>query len=148
MDLKNYFSISKNDIQKRWEFVPNEKVTSTSYTVSFEEANNEEDAWITLYMAVQKSPEFNIKEAYNSDSIEVDNNVKMTFGLTSNNLEVIKKYVSRWDGAEYDRDTWIRVGEEIGWEPLTACLWYLRRFAVPKTLVLINAFGSVMLLST
>lgn len=127
MDLKNYFSISKNDIQKRWEFVPNEKVTSTSYTVSFDEANNEEDAWITLYMAVQKSPEFNIKETLNSDSIEVDNNVKMTFGLTSNNLEVIKKYVSRWNGAEYDRDTWIRVGEEIGWEPLTACLWYLRR---------------------
>ena len=127
MDLKNYFSISRNDIQKRWEFVPNEKVTSTSYTVSFEEVDNEEDAWITLYMAVQKSPEFNIKETHNSDSIEVDNNVKMTFGLTSNNLEVIKKYVSRWDGAEYDRDTWIRVGEEIGWEPLTACLWYFRR---------------------
>ena len=26
-----------------------------------------------------------------------------------------------------DRDTWIKVGEEIGWEPLTACLWYFRK---------------------
>ena len=50
----------------------------------------------------------------------------LTFGLTEKNLEVINKYKNRWEDAEFDRDTWIRVGEEIGWEALTACLWYFR----------------------
>jgi len=57
---------------------------------------------------------------------DVSGGVKMTFGLTEKDLEVIKKYTSRWDAAEFDRDTWIRVGEEIGWESLSACLWYFR----------------------
>lgn len=62
MDLKGFFNLNKNEERKQWEFTPNEKVNSTSYTVAFYEADNEEDAWITLYMAVQKSPEFHIKE--------------------------------------------------------------------------------------
>jgi hypothetical protein len=62
MDLKAFFTLNKNEDRKRWEFTPNEKVKSTSYTVDFYEADNEEDAWITLFMAVQKSPEFRIKE--------------------------------------------------------------------------------------
>lgn len=62
MDLKGFFDLNKNEERKQWEFTPNEKVNSTSYTVAFYEADNEEDAWITLFMAVQKSPEFNIKE--------------------------------------------------------------------------------------
>jgi hypothetical protein len=57
----------------------------------------------------------------------VSGSAKLTFGLTAKNLEVIKKYTSKWEGAEFDRDTWIRVGEEIGWEALTACLWYFRK---------------------
>jgi hypothetical protein len=57
----------------------------------------------------------------------VSGSAKLTFGLTAKNLEVIQKYTSRWEGAEFDRDTWIRVGEEIGWEALTACLWYFRK---------------------
>ena len=72
-------------------------------------------------------------EDENSTSVQHDAKLpvscsaKMTFGLTRKNLEVIKKYASRWEGAEFDRDTWIKVGEEIGWEPLTACLWYFRK---------------------
>ena len=62
MDLKGFFNLNKNEERKQWEFTPNEKVNSTSYTVAFYEADNEEDAWITLFMAVQKSPEFQIKE--------------------------------------------------------------------------------------
>ena len=62
MDLKGFFELNKNEERKQWEFIPNEKVNSTSYTVAFYEADNEEDAWITLFMAVQKSPEFHIKE--------------------------------------------------------------------------------------
>lgn len=62
MDLKGFFDLNKNEERKQWEFTPNEKVNSTSYTVAFYEADNEEDAWITLFMAVQKSPEFYIKE--------------------------------------------------------------------------------------
>ena len=62
MDLKGFFNLNKNEERKQWEFTPNEKVNSTSYTVAFYEADNEEDAWITLFMAVQKSPEFHIKE--------------------------------------------------------------------------------------
>ena len=59
---------------------------------------------------------------------DVNGSAKLTFGLTTKNLEVIKKHINRWEGAEFDRDTWIRVGEEIGWEPLTACLWYFRKY--------------------
>ncbi len=62
MDLKGFFDLNKNEECEQWEFTPNEKVNSTSYTVAFYEADNEEDAWITLFMAVQKSPEFQIKE--------------------------------------------------------------------------------------
>lgn len=62
MDLKGFFELNKNEEREQWEFTPNEKVNSTSYTVAFYEANNEEDAWITLFMAVQKSHEFHIKE--------------------------------------------------------------------------------------
>lgn len=64
MDLKAFFSINENADLKRWEFTPNEKVNSTSYTVDFHEADNEDDAWITLFMAVKKSPEFRIKNEY------------------------------------------------------------------------------------
>ncbi len=67
-------------------------------------------------------------ETANSDLGAVSGSAKLTFGLTAKNLEVIKKYTSRWEGAEFDRDTWIRVGEEIGWEALTACLWYFRKY--------------------
>jgi len=56
MDLKGFFDLNKNEEREQWEFTPNDKVNSTSYTVSFYEADNEEDAWITLYMAVQKTP--------------------------------------------------------------------------------------------
>lgn len=52
---------------------------------------------------------------------------KMTFGLTEKNLEIIKRHTSRWEGAEFGRDTWVDAGKEIGWEPLTACLWYFRK---------------------
>lgn len=62
MNLQGFFDLNKNKERKRWEFTPNDKVESTSYTVAFYEAENEEDAWITLYMAVQKSPRFYIKE--------------------------------------------------------------------------------------
>lgn len=62
MDLKGFFELNKNEERGHWEFTPNDKVNSTSYTVAFYEADNEEDAWITLFMAVQKSPEFHIKE--------------------------------------------------------------------------------------
>jgi hypothetical protein len=62
MDLKGFFELNKNEERKQWEFIPNEKVNSTSYTVAFYEADNEQDAWITLFLAVQKSPEFHIRE--------------------------------------------------------------------------------------
>lgn len=61
MDLKGFFDLNKNEERKQWEFTPNEKVRddsfselfSTSYTVAFCEADNEEDAWITLFMAIK-----------------------------------------------------------------------------------------------
>ena len=52
---------------------------------------------------------------------------KVTFGLTAKNMEVIQKHITKFDGAEFDRDTWINIGQEIGWEALTACLWYFRK---------------------
>jgi len=71
--------------------------------------------------------DLNIPQDSELNKTDVIGSAKVTFGLTKNNLEVIKKYTSRWEGAEFDRDTWIRVGEEIGWESLTACLWYFRK---------------------
>jgi hypothetical protein len=56
MDLKGFFDLNKNEEREQWEFNPNDKVNSTSYTVAFYEADNEKDAWITLFMAVQKKP--------------------------------------------------------------------------------------------
>lgn len=67
MDLKSFFSIKKNIEQNRWEFNPNKKVKSCRYTVSFFEADNEEDAWITLFLAVKKSPEFKAIELTDKD---------------------------------------------------------------------------------
>ncbi len=60
------------------------------------------------------------------EETDCNRNISVTFGLTKKNLEVINKYKNRFEDAEFDRDTWIRVGEEIGWEALSACLWYFR----------------------
>ena len=60
LDLLGFFDLKENKQRKQWEFTPNEKVKSCSYTVSFSEADNEADAWITLWYAVQKSPEFEV----------------------------------------------------------------------------------------
>lgn len=35
MDLQGFFDLNKNEERKRWEFTPNDKVESTSYTVAF-----------------------------------------------------------------------------------------------------------------
>ena len=52
--------------------------------------------------------------------------VKVTFGLTDKDMEVINKHINRWDGAEYDYNVWNDIGKEIGWSPLSAALWYFR----------------------
>ncbi len=57
----------------------------------------------------------------------MDKKVIMTFGLTPKNIEVIERFINKWEGAEFDRNTWIGIGNEIGWEPLTAALWYFRK---------------------
>lgn len=51
---------------------------------------------------------------------------KASFGFLKNNLDVIKRHVSKYEGAEYDYTTWKEIGKEINWDPLTACLWYFR----------------------
>lgn len=65
----------------------------------------------------------NLKE----DVIPIPGEAKATFGFTKQNIEIINMYINRWEGAKFDRDTWVRIGEEIGWEPLTACLWHFRK---------------------
>ena len=54
--------------------------------------------------------------------------MKVTFGLTEKNLEVIKKHLS-YDGAEYSDHVWEIIGREIGWHPLTAALWYFKKLS-------------------
>ena len=53
--------------------------------------------------------------------------IKVTFGFTEKNIEVIKRHLNRFEGAEYDFDVWQDIGKEIGWVPLGAALWYFKR---------------------
>lgn len=65
--------------------------------------------------------------------------IKMTFGLQPHHIERIEQESSRWDRLSkeieldnpkgymlYDRDFWIKLGSEFGWEPLTLSLYYLQ----------------------
>lgn len=63
-----------------------------------------------------------------TDTVKNNDN-KITFGFTNKNIDVIVKYIKRFEGAEFDRDTWIKIGKEIGWEPLAASLWYFRKLS-------------------
>ena len=58
--------------------------------------------------------------------------IKASFGLTQKNIEVIKTHINKWEGAEFDRNTWVKIGEEIKWEPITACLWYFKYHRLSK----------------
>jgi hypothetical protein len=60
MNLKKYFILNKNTERKRWEFTPNEKIYSTSYTISFYEVNKESDAWEVLLLAIERDSLFRI----------------------------------------------------------------------------------------
>lgn len=66
--------------------------------------------------------------------------VTMTFGLTANNMQVIEAHINKWDGAVFDRRTWEKIGEEIGWDHLTAALWYFRKLERKKEGLLQNTF--------
>lgn len=60
IDLVGSFSLFKNNKLKKWKFIPNDNVESTSYSISFFEVDNEQDAWITLYLAIKKDKTFKI----------------------------------------------------------------------------------------
>jgi hypothetical protein len=62
MDLKRFFAIDIDFNKKRWEFHPGDYVNSNRYSVSFREAPTEDDAWKTLNLALQKSPDFFFNE--------------------------------------------------------------------------------------
>jgi hypothetical protein len=62
LDLKIFFALDLDLYRKSWEFHPNEGVNSTCYSVSFKEARTAEDAWKTLNLALQKSPNFYFKQ--------------------------------------------------------------------------------------
>ena len=79
LNLKGFFDLNKNKDRKQWEFTPNEKVKSCSYTISFNEADNESDAWITLWYAVKKSPEFE----------QISNNKQLSIPLVSQRSELL-----------------------------------------------------------
>ena len=64
MDLKLFFRINIDLSRKRWEFYPGKDVNSTRYSISLSEATTENDAWKTLNLALQKSPDFCFKKFY------------------------------------------------------------------------------------
>lgn len=49
---------------------------------------------------------------------------RVTFGLQPSHFEVINKHISSFDGAKYSYHVWRDIAKEIGWEPLTAALYY------------------------
>lgn len=49
---------------------------------------------------------------------------KVTFGLTKLNLEIIEAETSKFDGAKYNYHVWQGIGQKIGWDSLTAALFY------------------------
>lgn len=51
---------------------------------------------------------------------------KVTFGLQPREFSIINKHLSKFDGAKYSNQVWKDIGKEIGWEPLTAALYYFR----------------------
>lgn len=53
-------------------------------------------------------------------------NPKITFGFKGEHFDVINKHISKWDGAKYNHQTWTNIAKEIGWDALTAALWYFR----------------------
>ncbi len=65
--------------------------------------------------------------------------IKMTFGLQGGNMQHIEQSVARWnqynDPDDTDRKDWVlyehwfweRMGEDIGWQPLSLALHYLRK---------------------
>lgn len=62
MNLKQFFVINADLSRRRWEFYPGEDINSTRYSVSFSEAATENDAWKTLNLSLQKSPDFYFKQ--------------------------------------------------------------------------------------
>lgn len=51
MDVQSMYTVKKNKDAKRWEFQPTGDWTG--YTVAFHEADNEADAWISVYKAMK-----------------------------------------------------------------------------------------------
>lgn len=49
--------------------------------------------------------------------------VKMTFGLTEENLKVIDKELLEFGSSKY---AWERIGKAIGWIGEEAAYWYIR----------------------
>ena len=54
MDLKKMFKVVKNEDLKRFEFTPKKGIKENSYTVSFFECDNLEDALISIYLSISK----------------------------------------------------------------------------------------------
>lgn len=52
IDLQKQFKVKKNEDAKRWEF-QSVNNNSVSYTVHFNEADNEADAYIAIFKAIK-----------------------------------------------------------------------------------------------
>ena len=51
---------------------------------------------------------------------------KVTFGLQPKDLKVIEEHVAKFEGARYSYPIWRQIGKEIGWDSLTAALFYFQ----------------------
>lgn len=58
--------------------------------------------------------------------------IKMTFGLTKKNLEIIESHLSKFEGAKYDYYTWGRIADDIGWERSGAILFYFEKISAEQ----------------
>lgn len=78
------------------------------------------------YWHLEKRTEISLSEFRQLFSVE-NKPIKMTFGITDKNVEVINKQLYQFEGAEFDRLSWEKIAKEIGWDLPTIILWYFRK---------------------
>jgi len=86
--------------------------------------SNGDVVWTTRHFISHpnKAPE-NVKKLF--DIID-EKDVKITFGLTPKDIEVIESKFKKYPNFKYNTTIWNDIGKEIGWCSLTAALYYFR----------------------
>ena len=55
--------------------------------------------------------------------------LRVTFGLQPKDIAIIEKHISKFERAIYSYHIWVDIGREMGWDALTAALYYFDHLA-------------------